>query len=276
MSRAAHTYAAHGYRVFPCAPRGKRPLTEHGVNDATTNDEQITAWWTQTPDANIGIATGRDSNLIVIDIDGTDAADHYGRLILQHGPAGPPHATDGASVQTGRGWHLWFAHPPRVDLRNSASRLAPGIDIRANGGYVIAPPSIHPTGGRYQWVDPIPETGLPRLNPEWVRALITPPTPPARTARAPKRRPPDADQDRYSAKALADECAAVANAPEGQRNHRLNEAAFNLGQLIAAGRLPETAISDLAAAAETAGLTPRETDRTIASGLTAGRKHPRR
>lgn len=270
----ALAYAARGWHVFPCKPRGKTPITAHGVKDATDNLDQVRAWWTATPDANIGLATGGASGVIVIDIDGREAEERYGLMLLTHGAPGSPTCPDGASVRTGNGWHLYLTPPGGVAIRNSASKLAPGVDVRGDGGYVIAPPSVHPTGRRYMWRDPVPATGLPVLAGAWARMLM--PKPPA----APKRRhtaaEPGAAGTPYGLAALAGECEAVAATGEGGRNHRLNEAAFNAGTLIAAGELDLAhAIDQLAAAADTAGLPTNEAEKTIASGLRAGRKKPR-
>lgn len=270
----ALAYAARGWHVFPCKPRGKTPITAHGVKDATDNLDQVRAWWTATPDANIGLATGGASSVIVIDIDGRDAEERYGLMLHTHGAPGTATCPDGASVRTGNGWHLYLAPPRGLTIRNSASKLAQGIDIRGDGGYVIAPPSVHPSGRRYTWRDPVPDTGLPALAGAWARMLM--PKPPA----APKRRhtpaEPGAAGTPYGLAALTSECEAVAATGEGGRNHRLNEAAFNAGTLIAAGELDLAhAIDQLAAAADTAGLPPNEAEKTIASGLRAGRKKPR-
>jgi hypothetical protein len=294
MIDAALAYAARGWHVFPCRPRGKTPLTAHGVKDATDDLEQVSAWWTATPDANIGIATGQKSGLVVIDLDGEHAEDAYGLLVAEHGPPGGgwQHRrrrgtltrvhldgvgpTDGATVRTGSGWHLYLAvTTDRLTVRNSASKLAPGIDIRGDGGYVIAPPSVHPSGRRYVWRDPVPpDGGLPVLAPAWVRLLMPNP------AVATKRRQAAADAagggTPYGLAALNGECDAVRTTGEGGRNHRLNEAAFAAGTLIASGDLEQDhAIDQLTAAAEDAGLPQREADKTIASGLKAGRRHPR-
>lgn len=277
MIEHALRYATHGWAVFPCQPRGKTPcghLAPHGVKDATTNTDQIHAWWDAEPQANIGLATGRESGVIVIDLDGDRAEDAYGRLLAAHGPPGEPWCTDGASVRTGSGWHLYLRPPKLVDIRNSASKIAPGIDIRGEGGYVIAPPSIHPTGRRYIWRDPIPDRGLPLLSPTWVR-LLNPPTR-TRTTRPSRRAAADHDGTRYGLAALHGECNKVRGTAEGGRNHALNEAAFAAGTLIASGDLnAHHAIDELAAAAEDAGLPQREADKTIASGIRAGRAHPR-
>lgn len=143
--RAALQIAERGLYVLPCQPRGKRPATVHGVKDATTNFGVIERWWRQEPNFNIGVATGAMSGIMVVDVDDLDAEAELKKLEAQH-TALP------ATVEsvTARGRHLFFKWPNR-DVRNSASKLAPGLDVRGTGGYIIAPPSLHPCGRRYCW-----------------------------------------------------------------------------------------------------------------------------
>jgi KaiC/GvpD/RAD55 family RecA-like ATPase len=147
LGAAALYYAGLGWPVFPLVPGEKLPLLSkarggNGVLDATTDTETVTAWWTANPNANIGLATGRDADLYVVDIDdalGEEALLRYGDL-----PQTP-------ESHTGKGRHLLFAYKGG---RNTAGRLGPKIDTRGEGGYIVAPPSLHPNGGRYRWVTP--------------------------------------------------------------------------------------------------------------------------
>jgi bifunctional DNA primase/polymerase-like protein/primase-like protein len=140
MLSAALKLASAGLAVFPCRVRDKRPATENGLKDATVSHDQITAWWTEQPDCNIAIATGAVSKIFVVDVDGPDAAFELQRLNL-------PATVEAA---TARGKHLYFKYPS-TPIRNTAGKIAPGIDTRGDGGYVLAPPSIHPSGARYRW-----------------------------------------------------------------------------------------------------------------------------
>ena len=165
MIRTAITLARRGMSVFPCIPRGKRPATEHGLNDATTDLEIIRQWWRSEPQFNIGIATGAISKVFAVDVDGMDAEAELRRLEAEHGSL--PVTVEAI---TGRGRHTYF-QMPGVSVRNSASKIAPGIDTRGDGGYVLAPPSIHPTGKPYAWSVDSGSTFAPA--PEWLLAKIT-------------------------------------------------------------------------------------------------------
>lgn len=167
LSNEAMRLAELGYHVFPCVPGEKRPLTEHGVNDATTDDEQIAEWWDRWPNANIGVST---DGLLVIDIDPVNGESNpWCSEIEQQAEL----MTGAATVTPRRGNHFWFSAGGR-DLRNTASKIAPGVDTRANGGYVIVPPS-ETAEGIYQWApfydlrfgpDDLPEP------PDWLLGML--------------------------------------------------------------------------------------------------------
>ena len=138
-------YANAGYKVFPCL--GKRPLTAKGFKDASKDIEQIKSWWTQHPDANIGLVTGKENNLLVIDIDvkgnGYQSLNDLENIVGQ--------LRGGIEVITGSGGlHIYLKYPENT-LVKCSTRVLPGIDIRGEGGYVIAPPSLHESMRRYKW-----------------------------------------------------------------------------------------------------------------------------
>jgi KaiC/GvpD/RAD55 family RecA-like ATPase len=162
LGSGALYYASLGWPVFPLAVRDKVPMLRggNGCKDATTDPEQITRWWTQHPEANIGLATGGAIGLYVVDVDGEDgeaALRRYGPLPVV------PEST------TGKGRHLLFLHP---DGKNTAGNLGPKIDTRGAGGYIVAPPSIHPSGRRYQWVVSPAKAALQPL-PQPIRDVLT-------------------------------------------------------------------------------------------------------
>lgn len=137
---AALDYAGRNWPVFPCG-RDKTPLTEHGWMDATTDSGLIDRWWLRYPLASVAIATG-PAGLAVLDADprhGGHAS--LQQLILDHGPE----VYDTLRALSGSGGdHLYFDRPAGLDIRNSAGRLGPGLDVRAIGGYIIAPPPQRP------------------------------------------------------------------------------------------------------------------------------------
>jgi hypothetical protein len=145
LCNAAIAYATRGFAVFPCAPRGKVPVTRHGCHDATKDLARITAWWCENPRYNIAVATGPVSKVFVLDVDGLDAEVSLRKLEDQHGAL--PETVESI---TPRGRHVFFRCENGA-IRNSAGAIAPGLDIRGDGGYVVLPPSIHPSGRSYVW-----------------------------------------------------------------------------------------------------------------------------
>jgi hypothetical protein len=144
--------------VFPCEPGGKAPLTYNGFWDATTDARRIRAWWGRWPDANVGVPTGRRSGLLVLDVDPRDGgAEGLAELEVAGGPL-----PETAKARTGGGGtHVFFAYPVGEEVRSSAGRLGPGLDVRGEGGYVVVPPSR--TLSAYEWLD-----RLPLADPAWL------------------------------------------------------------------------------------------------------------
>jgi len=161
---AALDYARRGWPVLPlwwpqnagcacgagdCASPGKHPLgtlARHGVLDATTDPTRIARWWARQPLANVGVATGRASGIVVVDVDPRhDGPRHLAQLERQY--LDLPRTVE--VVSGGGGRHLYFEH--RDGPIPSGANLVPGVDLRGDGGYVIAPPSLHASGRRYRW-----------------------------------------------------------------------------------------------------------------------------
>jgi Bifunctional DNA primase/polymerase, N-terminal len=272
-----------GWAVFPChtvdhgscsccsrdcSSPGKHPRIGGGFTNAATTAGEIEQWWRRWPNANIGIRTGAASGIVVIDID----TRHGGmrsltELMRRHDPL----PADTPRVRTGSGgWHLFFRHPGSP-VPNSAGRLGPGVDVRGDGGYVIAPPSRHVSGRAYRW-----EIGPDRLGdlPGWLHNLAVPQRSPVRSFDEPIR--VDRAVGAWARSALDGERHRVATAADGTRNATLNRAAFSLGQIVGAGVLDEyTVETALVAGAMAAGLSEREALATIRSGMRAGTQHPR-
>ena len=148
---AAIRYATqYNWAVFPVSPNTKKPLTPHGCKDAKKSVGAIKAWWKKWPDASVGIATGSMSQLVVIDedydedrgLDGIRSVEDWQR---SHGAL-----PETLMAITGRGGYHLYYHYTGTDIKNRAG-LLDGVDVRGEGGYVIAPPSIHPNGTEYQW-----------------------------------------------------------------------------------------------------------------------------
>jgi hypothetical protein len=148
-------YAGEGVPVFPCKPGGKEPLTRNGFKDASTDASKITAWFNRWPNANIGIPTGERSGILALDVDqpaGLDALEaEHGKL-----PATRTNLTGSG------GMHYLFTYPAGEKIRNSAGKLATGLDVRGEGGYIIAPPSA--TTRPYEVLDRLPLAAPP----EWL------------------------------------------------------------------------------------------------------------
>ena len=166
--------AGLGYRVFPLVAKSKTPRAgSRGVLDATTNTDAIHAWWTQRPDANIGLACG--DGLLALDVD-PGAIEAFGAEAvagLELDWMGKPksHTPRG-------GFHLLMREPEGVQLRNSAGRIGRGLDIKCAGGYIVAPPSrvVDPArkiDGEYEWIEPLDcaPDGLPDA-PAWLAQAI--------------------------------------------------------------------------------------------------------
>jgi hypothetical protein len=267
---AALAHAARGLAVFPLLERSQAPACSRGFHNATTNPATIRRWWNGWHNYNIGIATGLISEAWVLDVDGSKGASALLDLELQHGSLPPTLC----SVTAG-GCHIWF----RADspISSSVGRIGPGLDVRADGGYVVAPPSTHPDGPTYRWTN----DRAPAIAPPWLVRLAHQ-KPGAPRIILPEYRP-TGSPGAYGRAALNRECEALASTPPGARNAALNRASFVLHQLVAGGELNCADVHrGLIQAATANGLTTDPTDgplsveRTIASGARAGLQHPRR
>jgi hypothetical protein len=229
----ALAYAAHGWPVFPChwdgGPRlRKTPLTRNGFKDASRDPQAIQQWWGRWATALIGLPTGEVSGIVVLDVDvkrseanGFDSLEDLGRSILPETPT--------AHTESG-GVHVYFRCPDQ-DVRNSASRIAPGLDVRANGGYVIVPSP----GSGYVW-DTVWnfDTVAPIEAPKWLW-----PAPAARPRASAQSVIQTTGLSRYAERALDAACNAVLRAPAGQQELTLNAECFSIGTLAGAGGIPE-------------------------------------
>lgn len=161
---AAIEYATkYQWAVFPVSPKSKKPLTPHGCKDAKKDVRAIQAWWKRWPDAGIGIATGSMSNLIVIDEDVDELKGVDGITSVRAWERVNGELPETVAAITGRGGsHLYFRYTG-TDIKNRAGILE-GVDVRGEGGYVVAPPSMHPNGTEYAWEYAPEDTELSDIN----------------------------------------------------------------------------------------------------------------
>jgi Bifunctional DNA primase/polymerase, N-terminal len=287
LLHAALDYAARGIPVLPvhcpilrpgretacscgdvsCGSIGKHPITAHGLNDASTNREQLEWWWRRFPRANIGLATGHVFD--VLDVDGHVGERSVNQVLAAEHAVGPP---PGPVVRTGRGgWHLYMAP---TGLGNPKPRGLEKVDWRGRGGYVVAPPSRHATGRRYRWVRDL-DTPIPEV-PAALRERLEWPAP-AQPAARPTVRPLTPGHP-YGQRALEARLAEVARAPKGERNHTLYTAGLRLFSLVAGGVLDRAQVeAGLLTAAERSGLLrdePMQTRNTIRSAESVAKDHP--
>jgi hypothetical protein len=292
---SAHRYAERGMYVHPLLVGSKEPRWTNWEERATRDPEVIERTWGRAP-FNIGIACG-PSGLVALDLD----VPHEGEV------SGSPEIVDGMTMLTSLaartpgaritptltvrtpsgGRHLVYRAPAGVGVRNTARTLGFCLDTRAAGGYIVGIGSVV-DGAAYVLEDGSPTE--PAVLPEWLLTLVTAAPQPPKAGGAPRRADVVARlqeltrqgtrEQRWAAGILRSECDELAAMKEGGRNNRLNLAAYRAGQLVAAGLVDQAVAEEqLTEAAQECGLgvdTPREIEKTIRSGLTAGLSRPRR
>lgn len=270
-----------GFSFFPLLHESKKPMGSWKQYQTTKPDDEEFVDWLQSS-ANIGIATGQISGVVVLDLDSADA-------ISEADAKGLPETVTAA---TPRGRHVFF-RCPNWPVHNIAGgpdgKLPAGMDVRGDGGYVVGAGSYFVPNakeledgkreGRYSWIKSPAETPLADM-PAWLvsaiqtpassHAALSPPAPKATGLAVGEQGTP------YGKAALAAECAKVSSAIKGQRNHQLNISAFAIAQLVAGGELDEREARDeLEHVASNNGLQRAEIRATLASAFSSGSRQPR-
>ncbi|SOC93573.1 AAA domain-containing protein [Rhizobium sp. AN5] len=278
----ALSYNDKAWPVFPCRSHAeehvdqatgeiitlgeKTPLTPNGFKGATLNRPLIERMWTKYPDAAVGLPTGEKTGFFALDIDnkpgGANGFDWLSEMEAEHGPL-----PDTARVTSPNGGlHIYFKYV--VGTRNRGA-LGAGVDIRSEGGYVLAAGSTMANGRSYKW-----ETDTREIAnaPAWLLDLLLPKSAPAHTQYSLSA----ATNNAYVDAAVDRELADLAGAPMGTRNNALNDAAFSIGTIVGAGALSEAEARALLQ--DVARGWSRDWSRcckTIENGLKAGMQNPR-
>lgn len=261
---AALGYQKYGWHVIPlhsvtngvCScgtdcedSAGKHPRLKSWAKGDRPDAELIRQWWGRWPDGNVGIATGSLSGIIAVDVDDAEAAEET----LKHLP-------ETATVRTGNGFHRLY-QSPNGTLTNKVKSL-PGIDVRAEGGLIVVPPSTHYTGRRYEWE----LKKLPVLLPEWVPVALSQ----DRTENG-----TDPDSTAYGRSVRDAELARLVQATNGTRNNTLFKVAVRLFELAKADQLgKDPTFSYLRRTAEATGLPISEAVKTIHSAWDTAEAKP--
>lgn len=278
----AQHYVAQGWPVFPCRSHAeenvdqatgeiitlgeKTPLTPNGFKGATRFPRIIERWWSDWPDAAVGLPAGEKTGFFALDIDnkpgGANGFDWLAEMEAEHGPL-----PDTARVTSPNGGlHIYFKYV--VGTRNRGA-LGAGVDIRSEGGYVLAAGSTMANGRSYRW-----ETDTREIAdaPAWLLDLLLPKSAPAHT----QYNLSAATNNAYVDAAVDRELADLAGAPMGTRNNALNDAAFSIGTIVGAGAISEAeARALLQDVARGWGRDWSRCCKTIENGLKAGMQNPR-
>lgn len=282
----ALSYIGSGIPVFPCRPaeemdsntgeflKAKTPYPSNGLKSATLNERIVREWWKRTPAAMIGVPTGARSRFFVLDLDVKpgvgDGHEWLDQMEAEHGAL--PETAKSKTMNGGT--HIFFTFVEGIRNRGN---LGIAVDIRGDGGYIIAPGSIASDGRSYTWID---AEALPPIAdaPQWLLDLVTPPARPAHQAGEFTYTP--TDHAPYVNAAVEAEMTKLANTGPGGRGYQLNASAFSLGQLVGAGVLSRSAAEEelYRAAQHNGGLSQDgepETLRKIKRGLDTGEREPR-
>ncbi|WP_367128380.1 bifunctional DNA primase/polymerase [Saccharothrix sp. HUAS TT1] len=266
--RAALAAVERGWPVVPLRPHGKAPAVPGWDAEATLDRDRIRSWWSRRA-YNVGIACG-PAGLLVVDLDVPHGREAFARRAWQHGAEDP---RDTYTVATPSGGEHRYFRAPDAPLGNSVAKLAPHVDTRGAGGYVVAAGS-QLGDGRYRVLRDAPVAPAPG----WLVAVLTPEPP--EDLPIPAQRPAPRRVDAYRAAVVEGEVERVREARPGVRAHIVFTAACRLGELVGAGWLDEaSAVAALLTAASAhngvEGWTEREALHHVENGIALGRRRPR-
>jgi hypothetical protein len=290
-------FSGQGFYIFPADPVKKKGLrageytAEKKRWGATKDPDTIRQYWTELGEAAIGVSTGKDNRIFVVEVDtlvGGHAADGAVALAALEAKHGPLPATRESESPTGS-VHRWWRYPDGLEIKNSANEIGSGIDVRGEGGMVIAPPSWVPDrpasdkkparpAGAYKWRNDLPIADAPQWLLDLVVASKEKPKRAEPTERTVVNVPPLPDVATYVERVSHREYHNVAQAPAGRRNHQLNISSLILGKYVGSGELDEQkAIQTMLDACKVNGLLDDGEDKclaTIESGLKKGKSEP--
>lgn len=265
-----------------CRSPGKHPRVLEWTGLASKDPDQIRQWYEHDfrgMTCNLGIATGAASGIVCLDIDiKSNGEESLAALVAQYGPLPPTWEAKSG----GGGRHLIFRHPGEgIRIGNQQNKgvetLGPGLDIRGDGGQFVAPPSLHTSGRRYEWLRSPHDLGREGLAdlPAWILPMLVKPE---RTTTGEVYLPPEtaACMSAFVRKALQSECEKVINAPPANANNTFNNACFAVGTMVGAGMVSEEEVAGpLMEAARQRGQGEGEIAKTFRSAIEAGKKRPR-
>lgn len=269
------TYQKHHISFFPLRKKSKKPLFDWAVYQTRKPTQAEVKEWLEKGLLNqVAIVCGEVSGIIVLDVDDPEKFEAWKTKNGFPLPPTPMVRTSGGK------YHVYFKHPGGK-IKNMIKKI-PGADIKADGGYVVAPPSVHPTGSHYEWIEALSVYELADP-PTWLTEFFKADT--IELSKDDLLGPDDntgverdnAQLSQYAQAALSGELAKLAGTHEGNRNAQLNQSAFALGQLVAAKVIDRgTVEAALEGEAASIGLTSAEVRATICSGIEAGMKEPRK
>jgi hypothetical protein len=261
MINHALGYAKKGWRIFPASPN-KIPIIKGWPERATNDERQIQAWFTEYPNACIAIATGKESGVWVLDIDEHKAPGTKDAFEKKYGKL--PETLTQRSANGG--YHFFFKWNG-IEVQNSNGVIFPHVDVKSNKGATMLAPSTNPEGKPYTWINTIE----PAYAPEWLSRLV------AKKEEKKRVDIPQGLNTKYGEAALKSALSKLSDAIEGNRNTTLNSVAISLGHLIGGRELDQAYVeSFLYEEALRIGLNANEAKNTIASGIKAGIKEPKK